>query len=445
MNQFRPAIPEIKTDDPAAASRQAPRSVLWLVALAVAMELLYFWMLGLNNLKEHVETFIPLALAQSLLYCVSVYFAQKLSPCRSTLALIFLAGAAFRLTLFASYPTLSDDLVRYRWEGRAQQAHLNPYLVRPSDPALRYLRDETYPAVSGPDYSTIYGPLVEGVLWADYVLLHGVVAMKLPFVLMDLGVVLVLFRLLPLLGRSPVGAIVYAWSPLVIVEFAASGHNDSLSVLGLVLAILFFHRGQQRLSIAALASSALAKIYSAFLLPVLLLATSLWHVWIPVALSIVAFAPYGERWGDLIRGLSEYGMHWTNNESLYHLIRPLASTDAQAGRIYLAIVAAVIGVCVAKKFPLERAAFWILAAVLLCSPNVFPWYFTWMVPLLAISPSPAWLLLTVLAPLSYHVLIPYGTLGLWQEDHFYTALEYIPFFALWIGSFLFKRFQKRSR
>ncbi len=445
MNYIRPQAPETTLQETTAHQLRPPGPLVPLVLVAVAMEFLYVWMLRLNNLKEQAETFILLVLLQGILYFVSVYLAEKISPRRSFLALVFVAAAVFRLTLFPLYPSLSDDLVRYRWEGRAQQAGLNPYLVRPADPNLAFLRDETYPAVAGPQYSTIYGPLVEEVLWASYVVFHNVVAMKLPFVLLDLGVVLALFRLLPALGLSPMRAIVYAWSPLTVVEFSASGHNDPLSILALVLALVFYHNRQQRLSVAAVAASALSKIYAAFLFPVFLLRTSWRFIWIPVVLGAVAFAPYGEAWAGLLRGLSEYGAHWRNNESLYHLILLVARNDVQASKMYFAIVAAAVLYCLARKLAPERACYVILGTILLFSPNIFPWYLTWIVPLLAIYPSPAWLLLTVAAPLSYHVLIPYRTTGLWQENHLFAVLEYTPFYGLLIGEFLATWRRKRAK
>ena len=306
--------------EPQSALEQKRSSIVGLLAIAGAMEALYLVLLRLNDLKEHVAGFILLVLLQGILYFVSVYLGEKISPARSHLVILFVAAALFRATLFPLYPSLSDDLVRYRWEGKAQQAGYNPYRVRPADPQLAPLRDETYPAVVGPQYSTIYGPLMEAYLWLSYALFHKVVAMKLPFLLLDLGVILALFRLLPALGLSPMRAIIYAWSPLTVVEFSASGHNDPLPVLGMVLALLFYRQRRQRLSLGAIAASALSKVFAGFLVPVFLARTSWRLLWIPVLLAVVAFAPYGGALRHLIGGLSEYGEHWRNNASLYHLI-----------------------------------------------------------------------------------------------------------------------------
>src|ERR1051325_3433656 len=107
-----------------------------LVVLALAMECVYLGVLSLHDLKQNVVQFIPLMLLQGVLYVVAVYIAQKASPRRGQLMMIALAALAFRLTLLPLYPSLSDDLYRYRWEGRAQRAGYNPYLARPDDPAL---------------------------------------------------------------------------------------------------------------------------------------------------------------------------------------------------------------------------------------------------------------------------------------------------------------------
>ena len=416
-------------------NRWLPGSHLQLLIVGVAMECLYVGILCLNNLKENIETFIPLVLAQGALYLCSIYIAEKVPPRRSHLVLVFAAAAVFRLTLLPLYPSLSDDLYRYQWDAKAQHAGYNPYWVHPDDPALVFLRDDTYPAVSGPEHSTLYGPVMQEVFWLSFVLLRSVFAMKLLFALFDLGVVLVLFRLLPTFGISPMRAVVYAWSPLIIVEFAASGHNDSLPILTFVLALLWYRKQQGRLSVAALSVSALSKIYACFLMPLFLFRTSWRLLWIPAVLATIAFLPYGGGWTGLIAVLSQYGNIWKNNESLYRLLRWITANDSQAGKVYLALVAGVVLYCLAQKLSPERSSYLIVGTMLLFSPNVFPWYLSWIIPLLAIYPNPAWLLLTVTVFLSYHVLIPYRSLGLWREDGFFTFLEYAPFYGWLIATF----------
>ena len=48
-----------------------------------------------------------------------------------------------------------------------------------------------------------------------------------------------------------------------------------------------------------------------------------------------------------------------------------------------------------------------LGAFLLLSPTVHPWYAVWMLPLVAVGASPAWLTLAALVPLGYWPLDGY--------------------------------------
>jgi len=287
--------------------------------------------------------------------------------------------------------------------------------------------------------------LLEDLYWLSFLLTDWVSLLKLPYLFFDLGVVLLLFRLLPTLGVSPLRAIVYAWSPLTVVMFGASGHNDSLPVFAVVLALLWYQKGQGKLSMAGVAASALSKLYAVFLLPVFLFRTSWKFIWVPVLAAAVAFAPYAGAWRHLGDDLAGYTENWRNNDSLYALIWEFTGSATVGWRIYLSIVAVVILYTVMRKLRPERASFLILGAVLLVSPNCFPWYVTWIVPLLAIYPNPAWLLLTVTTFLFYHVLIPYRTLGLWEEETFFRLLEYVPFYVLLIGGAIVGKYRANTQ
>ncbi len=63
------------------------------------------------------------------------------------------------------------------------------------------------------------------------------------------------------------GTLLYAWNPVVLIEFAGSGHNDALLVFLIVLAVWAAQRGRWRGATAGLSASALTKFVSAPLLP----------------------------------------------------------------------------------------------------------------------------------------------------------------------------------
>lgn len=422
---------------------------MWGIA-AAGLEAVFVAMLLLGNLKARAVEFILLALVAGLLYLISVFLVLRIPASSRTLAFIFAAGLVFRATLFPLYPSLSDDLLRYRWEGKAQLAGINPYRVAPADPEARSLRDETYPAVNGKQFTTVYGPLTELIFHGTYRIARlapttagSVLWMKVPTLLFDLGAAVLLVFLLARLGLPVTRVLIYYWSPLAVVEFGASGHNDSIAVFFLVGALLAVESGAPQLSLMALAASALSKLFATFLAPVLLAReyrrlmgrALLW----PSLLVVAAYYPFRDALHNLLPGVAVYSGHWRNNDSLFGIIYFLTGSLPNASKVFIAVVVGTSLYLAARRTPLLRGAYLMLGTVLLFAANCFPWYLTWILPLLAVFVNPAWLLLMVTSALSYHILIPYQALGLWQETTLYRLLEYVPVYALLVGGWLWRK------
>ena len=428
---------------------------LWL--LAGALEAAYVLILLLGNLKEQVVRFIPLALAAGLLYLISVWLVFRPLPAvgRWTLRFIFVAGLVFRATLFPLYPALSDDLMRYRWDGKMQVAGYNPYLLPPADPQLEHLRDETYQGVAGKHHVAIYGPFTELLFrfWYPVAMTPGsvylsVLLMKVPMLAFDFGTALLLVRLLGQLKLPKQRVLVYWWSPLTVVEFAASGHNDSLAVFFLVLALVGLVAGEKAWSLVALGLSTLSKLFTAFLWPVVLarwMERGRWReLLLPVACGVVGYWSFREGLFQVVPGLSVFAEKWRNNDSLFGIFYALTGSHSAASAAFVAIAAGMAGFLAGRRVALLRAAFLILGVTLVCAANVFPWYLTWILPLLAIFPNPAWLLFTVLAFLFYEVLISYATLGVWEDNPVIRLLVYVPFYTVLLGGWIAGRRKTNS-
>jgi hypothetical protein len=106
---------------------------------------------------------------------------------------------------------------------------------------------------------------------------------------------------------------------------------------------------------------------------------------------------------------------------------------------------AAIGWCATRRLEPMRAALVILGTVLLFSPNVFPWYVLWILPLLVFYPEPAWLYFSTGVFLAYQVLIPYQILGRWfYPSRLLQWTEYLPLFALLLGGALWRRWRAGS-
>ena len=215
----------------ASGRRIQPQMLIALVAI-VSLEAVFAAMARLGDLSVHIPEFMALALGGGVLYFIALYALEHTRDNRAVLWLVLLGALAFRLTLFPQPPSLSTDLHRYRWDGHVQNEGWNPYAVAPTDPRLAPLRDPGWYVMPAPEIPTMYPPLSELVFRATWRVLPDPVGFKLPFLLADLAVAAMLAGWIRSTGGRNYQIAIYAWNPLVVVEFASSGHNDALAIAG---------------------------------------------------------------------------------------------------------------------------------------------------------------------------------------------------------------------
>jgi hypothetical protein len=318
-----------------------------------------------------------------------------------------------------------------------QNAGWNPYAAAPTDPRLAPLRDPGWSVMPAPEIPTMYPPLSELVFRATWRVLPGPVGFKLPFLLADLAVAAMLAAWIRSTGGRNFQIAIYAWNPLVVVEFASSGHNDALAIAGVVATLLIIRRFPA-MSTLTLTAGALSKAFPVVLLPLALFRAG-WPArlrgWLAAAgctaLAAVCIWPYRNGWREFLGMMKYYQTIWRNyHSSIYPaLLWMSGSHDVAAGIGEGVVLGLALWLAVRRADP-TRAAFLLIGTVLLFAPNGYSWYFTWIVPLLCLYPSAAWLLLTVLQFLSYKIWINYRAFGNWQFDPFFQWLCYAPFYAL---------------
>ncbi|HKW98148.1 MAG TPA: glycosyltransferase 87 family protein [Bryobacteraceae bacterium] len=372
-----------------------------------------------------------------------------------------MAGAVFRVTVWPIGPSLSDDPYRYRWEGKLQAVGGNPYAARPRDPEWVQLRDSTYPKVVGKDFKAVYGPLIEQVeVWTYRVASkltpdpeRQVFWFKLPYALCDLGAMAALWLLLAAHHLPRERILIYAWSPLSVFEFWATGHNDALVVLAVILALVAAKRERWTWAFVALALAVAAKIWPVMLVPLFIgwrrYRPRRWYQWwVAVPILIGFMLPY---WTDIwenLRFMSGFVGGWRNNDSLFGAILYFTDDLYRAKYTAFAIVALAVAILTLREVRLERAALAAIAVMLMVSANCHPWYLTWMLPLLALAPVTALLLWTALVPLAYAAVISWVALGEWQGSTAIRWYEYVPVYAMLIGpplaAWLRRRFLRSS-
>jgi hypothetical protein len=138
-----------------------------------------------------------------------------------------------RSLLLPMYP--GDDVWRYLWEGYIQTLGFSPYEVAPTALELVPYRTVWWAQINNETVTAIYPPITELGFRLLAMIAPSVLCFKVAFVGADLAVCWLLRRLF---GDRQ--ALLYAWNPLVIYAFAGGAHYDSWFLLPLVLAWLAF-------------------------------------------------------------------------------------------------------------------------------------------------------------------------------------------------------------
>lgn len=215
-----------------------------------------------------------LALGGVLLACV-----RARAPRHWHLALAVVGAAILGGTLVLLPSLPSDDVFSYVMYGRiAIVHHANPLIAVPS----RFANDPFLGLVYWRNVRSVYGPIwllmsngitalaeALGGSLATYVLLFKLLGLVCHLVNMVL-IWAILGRVAP--RRRLLGTLMYGWSPLCLLEFCASAHNDALMLTFLLLSVLLLVRRWEVPALLAFGIAVAIKYVPIALLPVYLFA-----------------------------------------------------------------------------------------------------------------------------------------------------------------------------
>jgi hypothetical protein len=421
--------------------------VLLLLAVGSVSTLLY---LQEFTIATYLRVFLPLFGLYGLAVIGIFWRRPGASSCPG---LIVGFAVVFRLLVLFSPPVLSSDLYRYIWDGRVQRAGINPYRYPPEAEALAALRDTTmHPQINRPQLTTIYPPAAQ-MLFAliTTVVPDSVRGMKAAMVLFDLVTIGVLVRLLKTHGSDPERVILYAWSPLVMFEFAGSGHVDALMLPFLLLALQARLAARPGLAGVLLGLATLIKLYPAVLFPALYTRQERRFPLGFGAVLVLGYLPYTAGAGTRVLGyLPGYFGAWEDfNGSLrYFLTHALSPLTASARSIALGlcvILLLLVALLVMHRYPIAHAirrAYDMMSAYLLLVPTTFhPWYVIWLLPCLCFYPSWGWLYLSGAVALSYLAYVQdYPTVPIGIH-----LLEFLPLYVLLLAQGVRQRWPGQRR
>ncbi len=369
---------------------------------------------------------------------------QRLSPQVTWLIVVF--ALVFRVFMIGSVPIHENDFYRYLWDGKTLKHGINPYLYEPAalylaengieeptvDPTtqvvlngrpwteedrqrlaeLDHLRGDNhqlYERIGHWQIPTIYPPLAQGFFaLSSYCFEDSLLGLKLMLLIFDLGTIGLIVALLVLLKRSTASVILYAWSPLVMVEFSNSAHYDTIPIFFLLLAICLSLGKNGILGSIAAGFGALTKFFGALVVPMLHHPRQ-WQSW--TLYLICALVVIGSYWPFVVwqdagisrvfQGLQTYSRDWQNNSFVFLIIDAIAGGETyERGKIItggLFLLCIIILACVPalSRQDMLYKCFLVMGLLFVLNPTGFPWYCAWVIPFLCFFPNPGLIFLTL--------------------------------------------------
>lgn len=367
---------------------------------------------------------IPLAVAgiAYLLAIRELFFTSKLPQRVIVIGLVL--AALWHVPFLLAPPGSDDDIHRYIWDGRVQRLGYNPYIVIPSDPALRGLHTEETRTLNNPDVPSPYPAGAQLFFRAVTAIHESIFAMKLAFVLCDLAVVLVLLDVLHRSGPGVHWILAYAWNPLLAAGVAGSGHIDIVGALLLLISMAALGRRWRGVAALAFALAVGVKLLPIVLLPLYWRRVRLRDgALASVALGLL-YLPFFSHGRIPIGSLGTYVQRFRFNGPVFAGLERVAAPQLVVGLAVLVGILTAIWMRGRAAAPSSDAFAWPMAASLLCAPVVYPWYLLWLLPFLRSASTVPIIIWTVSIIPTYYVW-HLRTLGRpWSVPGWIVLLEY---------------------
>jgi alpha-1,6-mannosyltransferase len=420
-------------------------------------------------IKQPVILLVSLMVFSGIVYLSISRISINLIPSKPALIFIIAVGVALRIITVSSAPILEDDYFRYLWDGAVLSEGISPYAYSPEQilngnnakaipPVLKTLAKnsgEIIHRINHPQLKTIYPPIAQSAfLIAHWLKPWSTLSWRMVLLLFDIITLVLILKILRTLHLPNLAVLVYWWNPLLVKELFNSGHLDVIAFPFVLGSLLLSLRQYYRWSVVLLTLSIGVKLWPIVLIPLVLrpLTEHPKRLSLGIGIFIVILAalmiPYYTTGIDESSALLAFGKSWQNNDSIFkilvwgsQLILEMVRIHPGHGQLIARILALILitgsilyvtSRRVKQPKELFEKSLLIIAAVFLVIPTEFPWYYTWMLPFLAVAPRPSLLLLTALLPLYYirYSLQPRGMMSYF--DYLVVWVEFVPVWILLI-------------
>src|SRR6202142_1215869 len=323
------------------------------------------------------------------LLAIREFFVTPIFPRRVVVIGLVLA-AAWNIAFLRLPSGADDDIHRYVWDGRLQRLGYNPYLVVPSDPAVRGLHIPETRNLNNPDLPSPYPAGAQLFFRAITAIHESTFALRVAFVVCEFAIVFVLLDLLRSTRQGAHLVLAFAWNPLLAIEVAGSGHIDIVGALLLVVSVAALVRRWRATAAVALGLAIAVKFLPVVFLPLYWKRVRIRDAALAAAVVVLLYLPFLNHGRIPIGSLGTYVNSFRFNGPVFAALDRLAPPQLLAG------LAVLVGLVTATWLRRRRSAApelspdvfawptfaWPMAASLLCAPVVFPWYLLWLLPFL---------------------------------------------------------------
>ena len=369
--------------------------------------------------------FVGVHMFAGAVYLVTLQLQHGMNAGPKALSAIFVIGLGMRLTLVASTPVLETDYFRYLWDGGLVAHGISPYRLSPQevkealagqgeiDPRVLALAKDagiTIDWISHAEVKTIYPPVAQAMFaLAHWISPWNVTAWRWLLLAFDTAAVFLLLATLRTLKLPLAWIAVYWWNPLFPKEFYSGAHLDVILCPLVAGAIFAAVRKRPFAAAALLALATGVKFWPVVLIPVVLRPLYGEFKQLVVGLAIygtltaLCLLPMYLAGNGGVSGAETYARSWENNDAVFrsivwawqtalHWIRIPEYHAQYAARLTVTLLLVAWLILLVRR-PFERplhmvrASMMAVAGVFLLSPTQFPWYYTWLLPLLVLAPN----------------------------------------------------------
>jgi alpha-1,6-mannosyltransferase len=316
-----------------------------------------------------------------------------------------------------------DDIRRYVWDGRLQRLGYNPYIVVPSDPAVRGLHTTETRGMNNPDLPSPYPAGAQLFFRAVTAIHESSFALRVAFLACDFAMILVLLDILRRSGRRAHLVLAYAWNPLLALEVAGTGHIDIVGALLLLISFAALGRRWRTIAAVAFGLAVAVKLLPLVLLPVYWKRVRMRDAVLAAAVVGLLYVPFFSQGSIPIGSLVAYVQTFRFNDPVFANLERVAPQIAAGVPVVVGFLTATWLRTTSPESSPDVFA-WPMAASLLCAPTVYPWYLLWLLPFLRF-PSTLPLLIWTVSIIPTYVVWHLRTLGHpWSVPGWIMLLEY---------------------